>query len=76
MEYTWPEIGGGVVNNYDSAAKADGTKLTGGYIALQSESSPVEFRKVELLNLKGCRDPKAKNFKAYYVVDDGVSCVY
>jgi len=33
--------------------------LTEGYIALQGESHPTEFRKVELLNLKGCMDPKA-----------------
>jgi hypothetical protein len=31
---------------------AQGTPLREGYIALQSESHPVEFRKVELLNLE------------------------
>ena len=51
MEYSKPQIGGGVVNNYDPAAKTDGKILTGGYIALQSESHPIEFRKVELLDL-------------------------
>ena len=29
--------------------------------SLGGESHPVEFRKVELLNLVGCMDPKAKN---------------
>ena len=76
MEYTRPEIGDGVVNNFDPAVKIDGTPLTEGYLALQSESSPVEFRKVELLNLKGCRDPKAKNYKSYFVADDPASCQY
>ena len=33
----------------DPAVKKDGTLLTGGSISLQSESHPVEFRKVELL---------------------------
>lgn len=76
LEYTKPEIGGGVVNNYDPKIKVDGTPLTEGFISLQSESSPIDFRKVELLELKGCRDPKAKNYKSYYVKADNSACVY
>jgi hypothetical protein len=34
----------------------------------------VEFRKVELLNLKGCMDPKASNYKKYYVESDPKAC--
>ena len=41
---------------------------------MQSESHPVEFRKVELLNLVGCKDPKAKNYKAYFVKETGGAC--
>lgn len=52
MEYTHPQVGGAVVNEYDPAAKIDGTPLTSGYIALQGESHPTEFRKIEILNLK------------------------
>jgi Domain of Unknown Function (DUF1080) len=52
IEYTRPEIGGGVVNDFDPGVKRDGTPLTEGFIALQSESHPIEFRKVELLELK------------------------
>jgi len=48
--------------------------LTQGYIALQSESHPIEFRRVELLNLKGCMDSKAANYKRYYVESDSASC--
>ncbi len=51
LVYQKPSIGGGVVNNYDPLAKPDGQPLTGGYIALQSESSPIEFRKVEIIDL-------------------------
>ena len=51
ITYEHPTIGGGQVNNYDPAVKKDGTPLTGGYISLQSESHPIEFRKVELLDL-------------------------
>jgi len=76
LEFTKPEIGGGNVDNYDSLIKLDGTSLAEGFIALQSESHPIEFRKVELLNLKGCKDPKAKNYKSYYVVNDSGSCTY
>lgn len=76
LEYTRPQIGGGVVNNFDPEVKLDGSSLTEGYIALQSESHPVEFRKVELLELKGCKDPKAKNYKPYYIKADNSSCVY
>lgn len=51
LVYTKPTIGGGVVNNYDPAVKKDGQRLKDGYIALQSESMPTEFRKVEIFDL-------------------------
>lgn len=74
LEYSKPQIGGGAVNNFDQAEKQDGKPLTEGYIALQGESHPVEFRKVELLNLTGCMDPKSRNFKSYYVNADNSKC--
>ncbi len=58
LEYSKPQIGGGVVNQFDPAVKQDGKPLTGGYIALQSESHPIDFRKVEILDLAGCMDRK------------------
>ena len=76
LSYSKPQIGGGVVNGFDPAAKPDGTMLTGGAISLQSESHPVEFRTVELLNLEGCMDPKAKNYKSYYVKHRAEDCRY
>jgi Domain of Unknown Function (DUF1080) len=76
LEYQRPQIGGGNVTNFDPAQKRDGTILTQGSISLQSESHPVDFRKVELLNLSGCRDPKATNFKRYVVHDAPGGCVY
>lgn len=84
-----PQIGGGFVSkdygfkeaHIDDAAalewlKKDGTPLSEGYIALQAESHPIEFKKVELLNLKGCMDPKALNFKSYYLKADNSLCKY
>jgi len=52
LVYEKPQIGDGNVSNYDSKEKADGKLLKEGYIALQSESHPVEFRKVELFDLE------------------------
>lgn len=64
-------------SNYPEMYRHFGSKyLTEGYIALQGESHPVEFRKVELLNLKGCMDPKAINYKSYYVKPDNSTCKY
>lgn len=53
-----------------------GEILTEGYIALQAESHPIDFKKIQLLNLCGCKDPKAKNYKSYYVQDAPESCIY
>jgi hypothetical protein len=36
------------VNVFDEAVKQDGKRLTEGYIALQSESHPIQFRQVLL----------------------------
>ncbi len=52
LTYYKPQIGGGSVSNYDPSVKIDGTPLKSGYISLQSESHPIDFRKVELLDLK------------------------
>lgn len=52
LTYFKPQIGGGVISGFDPAVKLDGKLLTEGYISLQSESHPVEFRRVELYNLE------------------------
>lgn len=46
--YTHPVVGGERPASY---AVPEGTPVTGGYLALQAESHPVEFRKVELMDL-------------------------
>ena len=74
LEYTKPQIGGGNVAPVDPAVKVDGTPLTGGYISIQAETAPIDFRKIELLNLEGCMDPKAANFKSYYVKANAAAC--
>ncbi len=74
LQYEMPQIGGGNVDGHDPALKRDGRLLESGYISLQSESHPVEFRKVELLNLAGCMDPKASNYKSYFVKSEPETC--
>jgi len=76
LAYEMPQIGGGSVSHFDPKAKEDGKLLTEGYISLQSESHPIEFRKVELLNLAGCMDPKAKNYKTYFVKAENSTCQF
>lgn len=51
LQYSKPTIGGGVVQGYDSAIWQVGKALTSGYIALQSEGQPIDFRNIELREL-------------------------
>ncbi|MEE2897428.1 MAG: DUF1080 domain-containing protein [Gemmatimonadota bacterium] len=55
LSYERPIVGGGQVGGYDETVKRDGESLTGGYIALQSESHPIQFRQVLLRPLAGGR---------------------
>jgi len=48
LEYAQPQIGGGVVAGYDPKMFQVGKLLSEGFIGLQSEGQPVDFRKVEL----------------------------
>ena len=51
LEYSQPQIGGGVANRYNPALKIDGQLLKSGFIALQSEGQEIDFRNIELLDL-------------------------
>jgi hypothetical protein len=50
LRYEKPQMGGGNVINYDSSYFKPGKLLDHGYISLQSESHPIEFRKVEIMD--------------------------
>ena len=76
LEYTTPQMGGGVANGFDPKIKQDGKLLSEGFIALQSEGQPIDFRNVKIKNLKGCMDPKAKNYKKHFIKSDPESCTY
>ena len=52
MSYHKPQIGGANVNhNMEYWKSKEGEALKKGYISLQSESHPVEFRNIEILEL-------------------------
>lgn len=76
LSYQKPQIGGGNVDAQEVKWGVDGMLLKGGSISLQSESHPVEFKNIEILNLEGCMDPKATNYKSYYIKSKEEDCIY
>ena len=58
LQYSKPQIGGGVVHNYDPAIWEERKPLKEGFIALQSEGQAIDFRKVEIRELGKNRAPK------------------
>ena len=87
LTYTNAMIGEGFVSNshtWTTGSIADSllwitranTPLKEGHIALQAESQPIDFRRIEILYLVGCTDPKAKNYKTYYIRSDNSQCKY
>jgi hypothetical protein len=74
LVYEDPQIGGGFITGFDPAMKQDGRMLAEGFIALQSEGQPIDFRNVRLLDLRGCTDPTASNYKSYFVQSDNTRC--
>ena len=66
LQYSQPQIGGGVVENYDPSIKQDGKLLKEGFIALQSEGQPVDFRNIQILNLEGSMNQKSRKYRSYY----------
>ena len=90
LKYQSPQIGGGFTNpsredDWTSRgvveskagwiAKA-GQILTQGYISLQAESHPIDFKNIRLLDLCGCKDANAKNYKSYFIKADNTLCKY
>jgi hypothetical protein len=91
LQFQRPQVGGGFISEEDGVSDWEsfgivrdgqiwqakvGEVLTEGYIALQAESHPIDFKNIELLNLCGCTDPKAKNYKSYYIKADPAACEY
>ena len=87
LTYTNTMIGEGFVSNTNNWTWANitdslfwinraNTPLSEGHIALQAESQPVDFRRIAILDLVGCTDTKAKNYKTYYIRSDNSQCKY
>lgn len=91
LQFQHPQVGGGFITDRDGQSdwesfgvvrdkekwlSRSGEVLHSGYIALQAESHPIDFKNIELLNLCGCMDPAAKNYKSYYVKADPAACEY
>lgn len=60
FSYFKPQIGGGNVSPVDPAVKIDGMLLKSGYISLQSESHPIDFRRVAVVDLSKVKDDPKK----------------
>jgi hypothetical protein len=52
LKYTKPTMGGGVASGYKSTIFQPGKPLTSGFIGLQSEGQPIDFKNIELKKLK------------------------
>lgn len=90
LRYEHPQIGGAFISkalkgedwqsmgvtNKDKWIAKEGHYLSEGYIAVQAESHPIDFKNIELLNLCGCTDSKASNYKNYFVKSDNTKCIY
>jgi hypothetical protein len=53
LEYAHPTYGGPGSPDFDTLPVQAGQAAAGGFIALQAEGHPVQFRNVELLDLGG-----------------------
>lgn len=51
LQYSKPQIGGGIAHGFDPKYKQDGKLLSSGFIALQSEGQPVDFRNIRIKDL-------------------------
>jgi hypothetical protein len=90
LKYTRPEIDSSflskdykgidwdnfVVTNKKIWLDKAGKPIGEGYIALQAESHPIDFKNIELLDLCGCMDKKAKNYKSYFIKNNSMKCIY
>ncbi len=74
ITYHKPQMGGGQANNTNPGVLVAGQLLSSGFITLQAESAPIDFRKVEFVNLAGCMDPKSANYRPYFVKSDPAAC--
>ncbi len=56
LTYHKPQMGGGNVSNHNADVKIDGQLISEGYISLQSESHPIDFKRVEIFDLSSYKE--------------------
>ena len=56
LTYHKPQMGGGNVSNHNPDVKIDGQLISEGYISLQSESHPIDFKRVEIFDLSSYKE--------------------
>ena len=91
LNFQKPQIGGGflseeqegrdwdqfkIIRDKENWISKANTVLTEGYIALQAESHAIDFKNISLLDLCGCMDESAKNYKKYFVCSLPDKCIY
>ncbi|WP_240469722.1 DUF1080 domain-containing protein [Cyclobacterium sp. SYSU L10401] len=60
LTYYQPQMGGGNVSNHNPEVKKDGQLISEGFISLQSESHPIDFKRVEIFDLSPYQSDPAK----------------
>jgi Domain of Unknown Function (DUF1080) len=74
LTYRKPEMGGGSANNTKPGVLVAGQPITRGSISLQAETAEIDFRKVEVLNLEGCMNPRSSSYRPYFIKSDPAAC--
>jgi len=74
LVYRKPEMGGGQANNTNPGVLVPGQPIVGGSISLQAETAEIDFRKVAVLTLAGCMDPKSSSYRPYFIKHDPAAC--
>lgn len=74
LTYTKPHMKMGTVTGADPKIFIDGKPLTEGYISLQSEGQPIDFREIRILDLVGCTDRGSAKYRPYFVKGERSRC--
>jgi hypothetical protein len=74
VTYYRPIYQGGAVKNPPANVPANGTRLREGYIAIQAETHPYNFRRIEVLDLEGCLDKSSPAYRSYFVRSKPGAC--
>lgn len=74
LTYYRPVYLSGGISSPPSNLPANGTRLQEGYIAIQAETHPYDFRKIEVLDLEGCMDKSKAAYRSYFVKSKPGAC--